>query len=86
MAAEDVELTPPTVSVALERGLANWPAIRPTLTTGTPERVGEGHGHLQDDLELVSDLVGAAPSWKDSAQSPAWSRKARPAATSASAG
>ena len=29
--------TPSTVSVGLERGLANWPAMRPTFTTGTPE-------------------------------------------------
>ena len=28
---------PPTSSVGSERGLANCPAIRPTLTTGTPE-------------------------------------------------
>ena len=26
----------PTFSVSEERGLANWPAMRPTFTTGTP--------------------------------------------------
>ena len=40
------------------RGLANWPAIRPTLTTGTPGAVGQHHRHLEDDLELVADGVG----------------------------
>ena len=29
--------------------MANWPAMRPTFTTGTPERVGEHDRHLQDD-------------------------------------
>ncbi len=29
--------TPPDRSVSAERGLANWPAILPTFTTGTPE-------------------------------------------------
>ncbi len=28
--------TSPILSVGDDRGLANWPAIRPTLTTGTP--------------------------------------------------
>ena len=42
-----------------ERGLANCPAMRPTFTTGTPGRVGQHHRHLQDDLELVPDGVGA---------------------------
>ena len=41
-----------------ERGLANWPAMRPTFTTGTPERVGEHDRHLQDDLQLLADGVG----------------------------
>ncbi len=26
----------PTFSMLAERGLANWPAMRPTFTTGTP--------------------------------------------------
>ena len=38
--------------------MANCPAMRPTFTTGTPERVGEHDRHLQDDLELVADGVG----------------------------
>ena len=33
----DGSSAPSTVSVALERGLANWPAMRPTFTVGTPE-------------------------------------------------
>ncbi len=48
----------PTRSVADERGLANCPAIRPTLRPGTPEAVGEHDGHLQDDFQLVADRVG----------------------------
>ena len=27
---------PSTISVSADRGLANWPAMRPTFTTGTP--------------------------------------------------
>ena len=54
----DGSSTPSTISVAAERGLANWPAMRPIFSTGTPVRVGEHHGHLQDDLELVADGVG----------------------------
>ena len=27
-------MSPPCVSVSSERGLANWPAMRPTFTTG----------------------------------------------------
>ena len=36
VAAEAGQLVSPTSSVGDERGLANWPAMRPTFTTGTP--------------------------------------------------
>ena len=36
VAAEDRDLSPSTISSGAERGLANWPAMRPTLTTGVP--------------------------------------------------
>jgi hypothetical protein len=40
-----------------ERGLANWPAMRPTLTTGCRAK-GQHNGHLQEDAEEVADVVG----------------------------
>ena len=54
----DGSSTPSIVSVSAERGLANWPAMRPTFTIGTPERVGEHDRHLEDDLQPVADAVG----------------------------
>ena len=36
VAAERRQVESPTVSKAADRGLANWPAMRPTFTTGTP--------------------------------------------------
>ncbi len=48
--------TSPTISNGDERGLANCPAIRPTLTTGTPSRIGQHDGHLQDDAQLFTDV------------------------------
>ena len=47
------------VSVGAERGLANWPAMRPTFTTGDAARIGEHHRHLQEHAEEVADRVGA---------------------------
>jgi hypothetical protein len=40
--------------------LANCPAIRPTLITGTPDGVREGDRHLQDDFQLVTNRVRRA--------------------------
>jgi hypothetical protein len=42
-----------------ERGLANWPAMRPTLTTGSCAPKGQHNGHLQECAEEVADIVGA---------------------------
>ena len=42
-------------SVVAERGFANWPAMRPTLTTGSAGRVGQDDRHLQQDPQLLAD-------------------------------
>ncbi len=52
-----------------ERGLANWPAMRPTLTTGLLRTEGQDDGHLQKGAEEIADRIGAC-SAKLSAQSP----------------
>ena len=51
-------MTPFWVSVSSERGLANWPAMRPTFTTGTRAGKGQHHRHLQQHAEGVADIVG----------------------------
>jgi hypothetical protein len=71
------------VSVLALLGLANWPAMRPTLTTGTPDPYVSTTAIWRMTRSL-SRMLSALKSWKDSAQSPAWSRNALPAATSAS--
>src|SRR3954452_1488302 len=71
-------------SLVAERGFANWPAIRPTLTTGNAAAYVSTTDICSRILSF-SRIVTAEVSWNDSAQSPAWSRKARPAATSARA-
>ena len=70
----------PTVSVGDERGLANWPAIRPTFTTGTPSEYVRTTA-IWRMTRSFSRMLTAEKSSKLSAQSPAWSRKAFPAAT-----
>ena len=71
---------PSTVSVAEERGLTNWPAIRPTLTTGSIDpKVSTAA--ICSMIFSFSRMLMAEKSLKDSAQSPAWSRNARPSAT-----
>ena len=70
-------------SVGLERGLANWPAMRPTLTTGTPIEYVITTAICRMTRSF-SRMLSAENSSKLSAQSPAWSRKASPAATWAS--
>ena len=47
------------VSLSDERGLANWPAMRPTFTTGLRAGEGQHHRHLQEDAEEVADVVRA---------------------------
>jgi hypothetical protein len=51
-------VTPPMVSSSDERGLANWPAMRPTFTTGSAAGVGQHDRHLQQHAEGVADIVG----------------------------
>ena len=41
-----------------ERGLANWPAMRPIFTRRHAGAVREHQRHLEDHLELVADVVG----------------------------
>src|SRR5438270_34751 len=74
----------PTVSVGEERGLANWPAMRPSFTTGTPEPYVNTTAICRMTFSLSLIESAEKPS-KDSAQSPACSRKARPSATSPNA-
>ena len=69
--------------MALERGLANWPAMRPTFTTGTPSEYVSTTAICRMTRSF-SRMLSAENSSNDSAQSPAWSRNALPAATWAS--
>ena len=39
--------------------MANWPAMRPTFTTGERAGIGQHHRHLQEHAEEVADVVGA---------------------------
>ncbi len=73
----------PTRSVASERGFVNWPAIRPTLTTGSVAP----YVSTADICSMIfsfSRMRMVEISLNDSTQSPAWSRKARPSITLAS--
>ena len=70
-------MTPSTTSVGSVRGLANWPAMRPTLTTGSIAP----YVRTADICSMTfsrSRIAGAETSLKDSTQSPACSRNARP--------
>ena len=71
------------VSVSDERGLANWPAMRPTLTTGQAAPKVSTTAICSSTLKVSRMLLGWN-SAKLSAQSPPCSRNALPAATSAS--
>ena len=75
-------MTPSTVSVGSERGLANWPAMRPTFTTGLPPAKVKTTAICRIRRK-VSRILSARNSLKLSAQSPPCSRKALPPATSA---
>ncbi len=79
----DGRSTSPIRSVGLERGLANWPAMRPTFTTGTPIEYVSTTA-IWRMTRSFSRMLLAENSSKLSAQSPAWRRKALPAATWAS--
>jgi hypothetical protein len=70
------------VSSLAERGLANWPAMRPTLTTGQPAAKVMTIAICSSTLK-VSRIFAAENSAKLSAQSPPCSRNARPSVTSA---
>ena len=88
VAVDDVAAERRQVDVAdplggLERGLANWPAMRPTFTTGTPSEYVSTTA-IWRMTRSFSRMLSAENSSKDSAQSPAWSRNALPAATWAS--
>ena len=75
--------TPSTSSVGLERGLTNCPAMRPTLTTGSIEPY-VSTAAICRMIFSRSRMLTAEKSANDSAQSPACSRKPRPADTCAS--
>ncbi len=73
-------MTPSRVSVGLERGLLYWPAIRPTLTTGTEPAYVSTAPICSSVLSLLR--MCSALTWSNaSAQSPPWSRNASPRAT-----
>ena len=63
-----------------ERGLANWPAMRPTFTTGLPPAKVSTTAICRIRRK-VSRMLSARNSLKLSAQSPPCSRKASPLAT-----
>ena len=46
------------VSTPDERGFANWPATRPTLTIGDAAAKVHHHRHLQEQAEEIADIVG----------------------------
>ena len=60
--------------------MANWPAMRPTLTTGSIEPY-VSTAAICRMIFSFSRMLTAEKSSNDSAQSPACSRKPRPAAT-----
>jgi hypothetical protein len=76
-------VTPSRVSVSLDRGLAYCPAIRPSLTTGTDAAYVSTTAICSSTCSLARTLSAVTPA-KVSAQSPPWSKNARPAATSPS--
>ncbi len=73
---------PSWVSTSSERGLANWPAMRPIFTTGRSAPKVSTVAMLRK-TQNVSRILLAVNSAKLSAQSPPWSRKALPSATCA---
>ena len=79
----DGRLRPSSVSVSDERGLANWPAMRPSFTTGTlAPKVSTTL--ICSSTRKVSRMMSAVNSPKLSAQAPPCSTKARPSDASAS--
>jgi hypothetical protein len=76
--------SPPTSSLGEVRAFAYWPAIRPTFVTGSVAPY-VSTAAICKRIFSFSRMCTAETSWKDSAQSPACRRKARPAATWASA-
>ena len=74
---------PSRASVGSLRGLANWPAMRPTLITGQAAAKVSTTA-ICSSTRKVSRMLSAWNSAKLSAQSPPWSRKARPSTARAS--
>ena len=64
--------------------MANWPAMRPTFTTGQAAPKVSTTA-IWSTTRKVSRMLSGWNSAKLSAQSPPWSRKESPAATLASA-
>src|SRR5215218_8224366 len=73
----------PSASSSDERGLAYWPATRPTLTTGTLAPYVRTTA-ICSSVRVVLCRCGSVLRSKVSEQSPPWSRNALPCATSAS--
>src|SRR5829696_1303133 len=65
---------------AVHRGLANWPAIRPTFTIGTCAAYVSTTA-IESSVRSLPWMFAAVTSAKVSAQSPPCSMKASPAAT-----
>src|SRR6218665_958298 len=75
-------VTPSRVSVSLERGLANCPAIRPIFTTGMDAPYVSTTAICSTVFTRLRIRSAVAPA-NVSAQSPPWSRNARPAEAAA---
>ena len=73
----------PIFSMSALRGLANWPAMRPTLMVGTP-RLYVSTTAICKMTRSFSRMLLAENSSKLSAQSPACNKNALPAHTCAS--
>src|SRR5689334_9270777 len=76
----DGSVTPSRVSSPELRGLAYWPAIRPTFTTGTLAAYCRTTDICSSTRSLARMFSAVTPS-NVSAQSPPWSRNASPRAT-----
>ena len=76
-------MTSPRVSVSLERGLANWPAMRPIFTTGIEAPYVSTTAICSTVFTRLRIWSAVAPA-KVSAQSPPCSRNASPREAAAS--
>ena len=73
-------VTPSRVSVPALRGLANWPASRPILTTGTCAAYVSTTA-MDNRVRSLPWMFAAVTPSRVSAQSPPWRTNASPAAT-----